>query len=133
MLRVIAFATLTKQEVTLDLVKDVLKDTLPSDDRRISIETIQRAVAERYNCRFADMMSRKRTKQVAYPRQVAMFLARELTPHSLSEIGAAFGGKDHTTIIHAYDKIEEKIITDLALQAEIQTIRKALLEGPTPF
>ena len=133
MLRVLAFASLTRQEITLDLVKDVLKDSMPSDDRRISIESIQRLVADRYHCRFADMMSKKRTKQVAYPRQVAMFLARELTPHSLSEIGAAFGGKDHTTIIHAYDKIEEMLTTDLALQAEVTTLKKQLLEGPIRF
>jgi chromosomal replication initiator protein len=131
MLRVMAFASLTRQEVSMDLVKEVLRDALPSDDRRVSIETIQRTVADRYNCRFADMMSKKRTKQIAFPRQVAMFLARELTPHSLSEIGAAFGGKDHTTIIHAYDKIEELVVSDLALQLEIQNIKKQLVEGPS--
>jgi chromosomal replication initiator protein len=129
MLRVLAFASLTRQEVSMDLVKEVLRDTLPSDDRRISIESIQRLVADRYNCRFGDMMSKKRTKQVAYPRQVAMYLARELTPQSLSEIGAAFGGKDHTTIIHAYDKIEDLVQTDQGLQIEIQNLRKFLTEG----
>lgn len=130
MLRVLAFASLTRQEVSLDLVKEVLRDSLPSDDRKVSIETIQRTVADRYHCRFADMMSKKRTKQVAFPRQVAMFLARELTPHSLSEIGAAFGGKDHTTIIHAYDKIEELSANDPGLQIEIQNIKRTLTEGP---
>jgi chromosomal replication initiator protein len=129
MLRVLAFASLTRQEISMDLVKEVLRDTLPSDDRRISIESIQRKVAERYNCRFADMMSKKRTKQVAFPRQVAMFLARELTEHSLSEIGAAFGGKDHTTIIHAYDKIEELVSTDQGLQLEVEGIKRLLTEG----
>lgn len=129
MLRVLAFASLTKQEITLDTVKEVLKDSLPSDDRKISIETIQRFVAERYNCKFFDMRSKKRTKLVAFPRQVAMYLSRELTPHSLSEIGAAFGGKDHTTIIHAYDKIEDLCSNDPSLAAEIQSIRKALTEG----
>jgi chromosomal replication initiator protein len=131
MLRVMAFSSLTRQDVSLDLVKEVLRDTLPSDDKRVSIETIQRTVADRYNCRFADMMSKKRTKQVAFPRQVAMFLARELTPHSLSEIGAAFGGKDHTTIMHAYDKIEELVGTDQGLQLEVQNIKKQLTEGPS--
>jgi chromosomal replication initiator protein len=133
MLRVLAFASLTNQEITLEMVKEVLKDSMTSDDRRISIEAIQRIVADRYNCRFSDMMSKKRTKQVAFPRQVAMFLARELTPHSLSEIGSAFGGKDHTTIIHAYDKIEDLLISDLALQSEIQSLKKQILEGPVPF
>jgi len=129
MLRVLAFASLTKQEITLDAIKEVLKYSLPSDDRRVSIETIQRLVAERYNCKFFDMRSRKRTKSVAFPRQVAMYLSRELTPHSLSEIGAAFGGKDHTTIIHAYDKIDDLSSNDPTLAAEIQSLRKTLTEG----
>jgi chromosomal replication initiator protein len=129
MLRVLAFASLTKQEITLDAVKEVLKDSLPSDDRRVSIETIQRVVAERYNCKFFDMRSKKRTKLVAFPRQVAMYLSRELTPHSLSEIGAAFGGKDHTTIIHAYDKIEDLCSSDPTLASEIQSLRKTLTDG----
>jgi chromosomal replication initiator protein len=129
MLRVMAFASLTQQEVTLELVKEVLKDSLPIENRRISVDTIQRVVAERYNCKFSDMKSKKRTKQIAFPRQIAMFLARELTSHSLSEIGANFGGKDHTTIIHAYDKIDELCQTDLTLLAEVNTLKKQLSEG----
>ena len=97
MLRVIAFASLTRQEISLELVKEVLKDALPNEEKRISVDTIQRLVAERYNCKFSDMKSKKRTKQIAFPRQIAMYLSRELTAHSLTEIGAAFGGKDHTT------------------------------------
>ena len=75
------------------------------------------------------MKSKKRTKQIAFPRQIAMFLARELTSHSLSEIGAIFGGKDHTTIIHAYEKIEDLLLTDLTLLAEINSLKKQLAEG----
>ncbi len=129
MLRVIAFASLTRQEITLELVKEVLKDSLPNEDRRISVDAIQRVVAERYNCKYSDMKSRKRTKQVAFPRQIAMFLSRELTSHSLSEIGAAFGGKDHTTIIHAYEKIEELLTTDITLLSEVNSLKKQLTEG----
>ena len=129
MLRVSAFAALTQQEITLELVKEVLKDSLPSEDRRISVDAIQRLVAERYNCKFSDMKSKRRTKQVAFPRQIAMFLARELTSHSLSEIGASFGGKDHTTIIHAYEKIEELCQTDITLLSEVNGLKKQLTEG----
>jgi chromosomal replication initiator protein len=129
MLRVIAYASLTRQEVSLDLAKEILKDTFPSEDKRVSVEDIQRVVAERYHCRFSDMKSKKRTKQIAFPRQIAMFLSRELTPHSLSEIGAAFGGKDHTTIIHAYEKIEDLLVSDIALLAEINGLKKQLTDG----
>jgi chromosomal replication initiator protein len=129
MLRVIAFASLTRQEITLELVKEILKDSLPNEDKRISVDAIQRVVAERYNCKYSDMKSKKRTKQIAFPRQIAMFLSRELTSHSLSEIGAAFGGKDHTTIIHAYDKIEDQLITDITLLAEVNSLKKQLTEG----
>ncbi len=129
MLRVMAFASLTQQEITLELVKEVLKDALPMEDRRVSVDAIQRVVAERYNCKFSDMKSKRRTKQVAFPRQIAMFLARELTSHSLSEIGASFGGKDHTTIIHAYEKIEDLLLTDITLLAEVNSLKKQMLEG----
>ncbi len=133
MLRVMAFASLTKQEITLEMTKEVLKDSLPNEDRRISVDSIQRVVAERYNCRFSDMKSKKRTKQIAFPRQIAMYISRELTSHSLSEIGAAFGGKDHTTIIHAYEKIEDLLITDITLLSEVNSLKKQLLEGNYSF
>ena len=129
MLRVIAFASLTRQEISLEMVKEVLKDSLPNEERRISVDAIQRVVAERYNCKYSDMKSKKRTKQIAFPRQIAMFLSRELTAHSLSEIGAAFGGKDHTTIIHAYEKIEELLTSDITLLAEVNSLKKQLTEG----
>jgi chromosomal replication initiator protein len=133
MLRVIAFASLTHQEINLDMVKEILKDSLPNEDRRISVDAIQRVTAERYNCRFSDMKSKKRTKQIAFPRQIAMYLSRELTSHSLSEIGASFGGKDHTTIIHAYEKIEEMLTTDIVLLSEVENLKKQLLEGNYSF
>lgn len=133
MLRVTAFASLTGREITLEMVREVLRDSLPTEEKRISIETIQRFVAERYHCKFSDMRSKRRTKQVAFPRQIAMFLARELTTHSLSEIGAFFGGKDHTTIIHACDKIEEMTANDSSFLSEIDSLKRALLDGNHPF
>ncbi len=133
MLRVIAFSSLTHQEITLDTAKDVLKDSLPNEERRISVDAIQRVVAERYNCRFSDMKSKKRTKQIAFPRQIAMYLSRELTSHSLTEIGAAFGGKDHTTIIHAYEKIEDLLTSDITLLSEVNSLKKQLVEGNYSF
>ncbi|HVZ80068.1 MAG TPA: chromosomal replication initiator protein DnaA [bacterium] len=129
LLRVIAFGSLTRQEISIDLAREVLKDSLPKDERPISVDSIQRVVADRYHCKYSDMKSKKRTKQIAFPRQIAMFLSRELTHHSLSEIGAAFGGKDHTTIIHAYEKIEDLLTTDITLLAEVNSLKKQLLEG----
>jgi chromosomal replication initiator protein len=129
LLRVIAFGALTRQEISIELAREVLKDSLPKDERPISVDAIQRVVADRYHCKFTDMKSRKRTKQIAFPRQIAMFLSRELTHHSLSEIGAAFGGKDHTTIIHAYEKIEDLLTTDITLLSEVNSLKKQLLEG----
>lgn len=133
LLRVIAFASLTRQEISLDLTREVLKDSLPKDEKRISVDAIQRVVADRYHCKYSDMKSKKRTKQIAFPRQIAMFLSRELTPHSLTEIGAAFGGKDHTTIIHAYEKIEELLTTDITLLSEVNSLKKQLTEGNYSF
>ena len=129
LLRVIAFGSLTRQEISIELAREVLKDSLPKDERPISVDAIQRVVADRYHCKFTDMKSKKRTKQIAFPRQIAMFLSRELTHHSLSEIGAAFGGKDHTTIIHAYEKIEELLTTDITLLSEVNGLKKQLLDG----
>ena len=123
MLRVIAYASMTSQPVTLKLVQDILKDTFAREVRKISIDLIQRITAEHYNCKFSDMKSKRRTKQVAFPRQVAMYLSRELTSHSLSEIGAEFGGKDHTTIIHAYEKIDELLHQNILLQDEIDLLK----------
>lgn len=128
MLKITAFSALTGREISVDMVQEVLRDSLPRDERKISVESIQRLVAERYHCRFADMRSKKRTKQIAFPRQIAMFLARELTQHSLSEIGAFFGGKDHTTIIHACEKIEDLLSKDPTFKEEIDGLRRALIE-----
>ncbi len=105
--RVIASANFTSRRVDVDLVKESLKDLLALQDKQVSLDNIQRTVAEYYKIKIADMMSRRRSRSVARPRQVAMALAKELTNHSLPEIGDSFGGRDHTTVLHACRKIKE--------------------------
>ncbi len=99
--KVLAFARFHGREITLDLAKEALKDIIGAHNRQITLEGIQKIVADYYKIKVADMYSQKRTRAIARPRQVAMWLARDLTPHSLPEIGDAFGGRDHTTVLHA--------------------------------
>jgi chromosomal replication initiator protein len=99
--KVLAFARFHCREITLDLAKEALKDIIGAHNRQITLEVIQKTVADYYKIKVADMYSQKRTRAIARPRQVAMWLARDLTPHSLPEIGDAFGGRDHTTVLHA--------------------------------
>jgi chromosomal replication initiator protein len=105
--RVIANSMFTGREISIDQVKESLKDLIAISDRQVGIENIQRTVADYYKIRVADMHSKKRSRSVARPRQVAMALSKELTNHSLPEIGDSFGGRDHTTVLHACRKIEE--------------------------
>lgn len=103
--RMIAFCALTGRDMTVELAQDVLADLWGEEERIITIEQIQRKVSEFFGVKLSDLKARTRTKAVAFPRQVAMYLARELTPTSLAEIGRAFGGKDHTTVLHAVEKV----------------------------
>lgn len=105
--RIIANAHFTGKAITLDFVKEALRDLLALQDKLITIENIQRTVAEYYKVKIADLLSKRRNRSIARPRQMAMALAKELTNHSLPEIGDAFGGKDHTTVLHACRKIAE--------------------------
>ncbi len=105
--RVIANASFTGRPITVDLIKDSLKDLLAIQARQVSVENIQKITAEYYNIKLSDLLSKRRSRSVARPRQMAMFLAKELTNYSLPEIGEAFGGRDHTTVIHACKKIRE--------------------------
>jgi chromosomal replication initiator protein len=126
--RLFAFASLVGREITLDLTQDCLADILRSSDRKLSIEEIQRKVAEHYNIRLSDMIGPKRLRNIARPRQVAMYLSKQLTPRSLPEIGRRFGGRDHTTIMHGVRKIEELMSTDSQLSDDLQLLRR-LLQG----
>jgi chromosomal replication initiator protein len=105
--RVIASANFMRRDIDVDLVKESLRDLLALQDKQVSLDNIQRTVAEYYKIKVADLMSRRRSRSVARPRQVAMALAKELTNHSLPEIGDSFGGRDHTTVLHACRKIKE--------------------------
>ena len=105
--RVVANSNLTGNPITLDLVHDALKDLLLLQDKQVSIENIQKTTAEYYKIRVADLLSKRRNRSIARPRQLAMALAKELTSHSLPEIGDAFGGRDHTTVLHACRRIAE--------------------------
>jgi chromosomal replication initiator protein len=115
--RVIAYARFSKLPICIELAKEALKDLLAVQNRQISIENIQKTVADYFKIKVADMYSKKRTRVLARPRQMAMYLARELTNLSYPEIGLSFGGRDHTTVLHACSKIEE-------LKASDQTLRK---------
>ena len=104
----------------------MLQDLLRAHDRRITIDEIQRKVAEHYNLRMADMHSARRARNVARPRQVAMYLAKQLTARSLPEIGRKFGGRDHTTVMHAVRKVEELMEDDAQIAQDVDVIRRAL-------
>jgi chromosomal replication initiator protein len=124
--RVIAQAVLVGRAITLDMAQDVLQDLLRAHERRVTIEDIQKQVADHYQIRIADMHSARRARAVARPRQVAMYLAKQLTPRSLPEIGRKFGGRDHTTVMHAIRKIDELRATDPILCEAIETLRRQL-------
>ena len=124
--RIIAHADVSKSEITLESTQEVLQDLLRSHDRRITIDEIQRKVAEHYNIRLSDMHSARRARQVARPRQVAMYLAKQLTARSLPEIGRKFGGRDHTTVMHAVRKIEELANDDASFAQDVEILRRAL-------
>ena len=124
--RIVAHADVAKQEITLESTQDVLQDLLRAHDRRITIDEIQRKVAEHYNLRLSDMHSARRARNVARPRQVAMYLSKLLTARSLPEIGRKFGGRDHTTVMHAIRKVEELMGDDAQIAQDVEVVRRAL-------
>ncbi len=124
--RLIAHANLFGRAVTLDNAQEVLHDILRAHDRRVTIEEIQRKVAEHYNIRLTDMSSARRARAVARPRQVAMYLAKQLTSRSLPEIGRRFGNRDHTTVMHAVSRIAELMQADAAFAEDVELLRRML-------
>jgi len=124
--RIVAHAQLVGRTISLEMTQEVLSDMLRASERRITIDEIQKKVAEHYNVRVADMHSARRARAVARPRQVAMYLAKQLTPRSLPEIGRKFGGRDHTTVIHAVKKIEELSAYDAAFREDVELLRRLL-------
>ena len=124
--RIVAHADLVGRPVTIETTQDLLKDLLRANDRRVTIDEIQRKVAEHFNMRVSDMHSERRARAVARPRQVAMFLAKNLTQRSLPEIGKKFGGRDHTTVMHAVKKVEELMASDHGFAEDIELLRRTL-------
>lgn len=124
--RVQASAHFTGEPVTLDLIKESLKDLLAMQDRLVTVENIQRTVAEYYQIKLSDLMSKKRTRSLARPRQVAMALSKSLTNNSLPEIGSAFGGRDHTTVLHACRKIKELEESTADMREDLKNLNRTL-------
>ncbi len=124
--RLIAHANLFGRPVTLEGAQEVLHDILRAHDRRVTIEEIQKRVAEHYNIRLTDMSSPRRARAVARPRQVAMYLAKQLTSRSLPEIGRRFGGRDHTTVMHAVSRVAELMQADSAFAEDVELLRRML-------
>lgn len=123
LIRVVAYSSLTSNEINIDLATEALKDILPANKPRlISIDLIQKAVAEYFKLPLSDFKAKKRTRAVAFPRQIAMYLSRELTDCSLPKIGDEFGGRDHTTVIHAHEKISGDLKKDPNLEATLNAI-----------
>jgi chromosomal replication initiator protein len=124
--RVVAQMQLVGRDITLETAQDVLHDLLRANERRVTIDEIQKRVAEHFNVKLAEMTSSRRARVVARPRQVAMYLAKQLTARSLPEIGRKFGGRDHTTVMHAVRKIEELTTSDRALAEDVELLRRML-------
>ena len=124
--RITAQMQLTGRDITLETAQELLRDLLRANERRVTIDEIQRRVAEHFNIKMAEMTSSRRARIVARPRQVAMYLAKQLTSRSLPEIGRKFGGRDHTTVMHAVRKIEELSASDRALAEDVELLRRML-------
>jgi chromosomal replication initiator protein len=130
MTRVMAHSSITGQEITIDLAKEVLKHIIVEKERRITTENIQKTVATFFKIKVAELKSKSRLSAHALPRQVAMYLCRQLTKHSLPAIGSHFGGKDHTTVLHACKKIKKMIDHDPSFKAKISQLNDLIQNGP---
>ncbi|MAI17908.1 MAG: chromosomal replication initiator protein DnaA [Marinovum sp.] len=124
--RLFAFASLIGRHITLEVAQDCLADVLRASERKITVEEIQRKVSEHYNIRLSDMIGPKRLRTYARPRQIAMFLSKQLTSRSLPEIGRRFGGRDHTTVMHGVRRIEELKTQDGQIAEDLEMLRRAL-------
>ncbi len=128
LIRLGAYASLTGNEISLGMAREVLKDIIVEKNKDLTVEMIQKYVAEYFNIKISDLKSEKRLKNLVIPRQIAIYLCRELTKASFPEIGDKFGGKDHSTIIHSVKKITKQISFDFELKNNIETIKRALLD-----
>jgi len=124
--RVLAYSRFTRQPLSIDMAQEALKDLLALHQKLVTLESIQKTVAEYFKIRVSDLLSKKRTRSIARPRQIAMALAKELTNHSLPEIGEAFGGRDHTTVLHACRKVAELLETDSRIAEDHRNLFRTL-------
>tara|TARA_B100000686_G_scaffold199044_1_gene205843 strand:- start:2591 stop:3907 length:1317 start_codon:yes stop_codon:yes gene_type:complete len=124
--RIVASSGFTGRPIDLELTREALRDLLVFQERRVTIQNIQKTVAEYFKMRIADLHSKRRNRQITRPRQIAMALAKELTSMSLPEIGDAFGGRDHTTVLHAQRKVQELITTDARVREDYQNLQRIL-------
>ena len=127
--KLVAFSTFTKKELSVSLAQDILKDIIPLENKKISIDQIQKVVTDYYTIKVNSLLSKKRTKDIVLARQVAIYLSRELTDLSLTSIGEAFGRRDHTTIIHSYTKIKNKIKKDKGFKGIINNLTLNIKKG----
>ena len=126
LIRIIAFSKLTQTDITLDLAKDVLKNIIKTEGQSVSIESIQKALASHFNLKISDLKGKRKTNQIVFARQIAMYLARKLTKSSLVEIGDRFGGRDHSTVLHAINKIKQQIEANQKIVGIIQKIESKI-------
>jgi chromosomal replication initiator protein len=126
LMRLFAFGALVGREITMELTQDCLADILRASDRKITVEEIQRKVSDHYNIRLSDLIGPKRVRTFARPRQIAMYLSKQLTARSLPEIGRRFGGRDHTTVMHGVRKIEELMQQDSQIADDLELLRRSL-------
>lgn len=124
--RVMAFSRFTNQPLSIDMAQEALKDLLALHQKLVTLDSIQKTVADYYKVRVSELLSKKRTRSIARPRQIAMALAKELTNHSLPEIGEAFGGRDHTTVLHACRKVSELKETDTRIAEDYRNLLRTL-------
>lgn len=127
LIKVVSFASLNKVEASPALAEEIIQDIL-GEEKTITLEAIQKKVAEHFDLRLSDLTSKKRPQTIAFPRQLAMYLSRELTRHSLQEIGEAFGGRDHTTVLHAYKTVESILEKDFKIKKTISFLKQKIQE-----
>lgn len=130
LIRVVAYGTLTAKSIDLALAKQVLRDSVEEEEKKINMDQIQRLVAEYFNMKVSDLRSKRRTKSIAEPRQIAMYLIRNLTTHSYPEIGEYFGGRDHTTVLHACQKVTRDVEKDVKKMRVVEEIKDMLKRHP---
>ena len=128
LIRVASYASLTGKKLTIEVVEGLLREILHEEGRQtISIEVIQKKVAEHFDIRLADMTSKRRPENIAFPRQIAMYLARQMTESSLNTIGEAFGGRDHGTVLHACRLVKDRMEVDANVRQVVQYLEKQLV------